>query len=148
VNTSRSVVVDEGIGEEVTPIGTEGAQLLLGGAVGLLSDMLAGVLHAILGGQQLNPHEPAVVIDEQKEHLLPTRSGRRDGAAIEAGVVVVVVVAGGHTPTPMKKVRAEPNQVMSVGPVASLVIGPWSAGPKGERKPKPMSPRKKRPGCY
>jgi hypothetical protein len=147
VNTSRSVVVDEGIGEEVTPIGTEGAQLLLGGVVGLLSDMLAGVLRAILGGQQLNPHEPAVVIDEQKEHLLPTRSGRRDGAATEVGVVVLVV-AGGHTPTPMKKVCAEPNQVMSVGPVASLAIGPWSAGPKGERKPKPMSPRKKRSGCY
>jgi hypothetical protein len=42
--------------------------------------VLDGILHTILGGQQLDPHEPILVIDEEQEHLLIARSWWRNGA--------------------------------------------------------------------
>jgi hypothetical protein len=72
-----SAVVGEVIGAEfVAPIGTEAAHLLPRSSFSLDSDPLDSLWRLCLGPQQHQPHELAVVVDEQQEELfLPGVTG-------------------------------------------------------------------------
>jgi hypothetical protein len=72
-------------------------------------------------------------------------------AAAGAGAVVMVepVAARDQTLILRRKARAGPNPPMSVGPVASLVTGPRSVGPRGRKRARPTWLKRRKVGfCW